>query len=55
MKNVFYTVRIVIAGTAVLLVGAGTTIASAAADQQGTSATVTVAGPERPECIGCWG
>ncbi|TDU87722.1 hypothetical protein EV138_1249 [Kribbella voronezhensis] len=55
MKNVFRTVRIVIAATAVVLVGAGTTIASAAADQHGTSATVTVAGPDQPECIGCWG
>ncbi|WP_157979818.1 hypothetical protein [Kribbella monticola] len=55
MKNVFRTVRIVIAVTGVVLVGAGATIASAAADQPASPATVTVAGPDQPECIGCWG
>jgi hypothetical protein len=55
MKNVIRAVRIVVAATAVVLVGAGATIASAAADQHETPATVTVAAPGQPECIGCWG
>jgi hypothetical protein len=57
MKNVFTTVRIATVATAVLLVGAGATISSAvsASDSHGTSpATITVAGPDRPGCIGCW-
>jgi ABC-type glycerol-3-phosphate transport system substrate-binding protein len=57
MKNVFKSTRIAIAATAVLLVGAGATISSAAsaADQHGsTPATVTLAGPDQPGCIGCW-
>ena len=57
MKNVFKTTRIAIVATAVLLVGAGATISSAAAadHHHGTTpATVTLAGPDQPGCIGCW-
>jgi hypothetical protein len=55
MKNVVTTARIAIVATAVLLVGAGATLSSAVAEHgTGTPATVTVAGPDQPSCIGCW-
>jgi hypothetical protein len=58
MKNVFKTTRIAIVATAVLLVGAGATISSAAPaggeHGTGTPATVTLAGDDTPTCIGCW-
>ncbi|QNE21540.1 hypothetical protein F1D05_30975 [Kribbella qitaiheensis] len=58
MKNVFYTARIAIVATAILLVGAGATISSAASlgdhHSTGIPATVTLAGPDQPACIGCW-
>jgi trimethylamine:corrinoid methyltransferase-like protein len=57
MKNVFKSTRIAVVATAVLLVGAGATIstATAAHDQHATTpATVTLAGPDEPGCIGCW-
>ena len=56
MKNVVTTARIAIVATAVLLVGAGAGVSSAVAGQHGTStpATITVAGPDQPACIGCW-
>lgn len=56
MRNIFRTVRIAVVGTAVLLVGAGATITSAAAtaDHHSIPATVTLAGADEPLCIGCW-
>jgi hypothetical protein len=56
MKNVFKSTRIAIVATAVLLVGAGATISSAApaGDDHGTPATVTLAGGDTGLCIGCW-
>ena len=56
MKNVIKSTRIAIVATAVLLVGAGATISSAApaGDDHGTPATVTLAGGDTGLCIGCW-
>jgi len=56
MNNVITTARIAIVATAVLLVGAGAGVSSAADGRPGTGspATITVAGPDQPECIGCW-
>jgi hypothetical protein len=55
MKNVVTTARMAIVATAVLLVGAGAGVSSAVAEHgTSTPATVTVAGPDRPGCIGCW-